>query len=63
MNASRVVEVPDTKLEYPQVTIISRDLSKVGSAYERFKEVKEKHRLNIDFMVNNAGNGVRGLIW
>jgi len=47
----------------PQVTIVAKDLSKPNSAKELFQEIKEKHQLNINFLVNNAGVGIRGKVW
>ena len=52
-----------SKYQCPQITIIDKDLSKPGSADELYSEIKTKHQLNIDFLVNNAGSGVRGKIW
>ncbi len=42
------------------VKIISKDLSKPGSAQEIFQELEEEN-IQIDILVNNAGTGVYGL--
>lgn len=59
----KVAEELKTKYNCPQVTVIAKDLSKSGSAKELFKEIKEHYKLSIDFLVNNAGVGVRGKVW
>ena len=47
----------------PQVTLIAKDLSQPGSASELFKEIKQRHQLQINVLVNNAGVGLRGKVW
>lgn len=42
-----------------EVTIINKDLSKSGSARELYDEVR-KARLQVDYLINNAGFGLRG---
>ena len=48
------------KYQCPQVITIAKDLSKPGAARELFREIKDRYQLSIDFLVNNAGVGVRG---
>jgi short-subunit dehydrogenase len=52
-----------SKYQCPKVIVIAKDLSKPGSATELFREIKDKYRLPIHFLVNNAAVGVRGKIW
>lgn len=59
----KVAKELKSKSQCPQITIIDKDLSKLGAAEELYDEIKNKHQLNIDFLVNNAGSGVRGKIW
>lgn len=42
-----------------KVMTISKDLSKSGSAKELYDEVRKK-RLHVDYLINNAGFGLRG---
>ena len=58
-----VAEELRVQFQCPQVTVIAKDLSKPGSARELVREIKERHRLPIDFLVNNAGVGLRGKVW
>lgn len=59
----KVAKELKSKYQCPQITIIDKDLSKLGAAEELYNEIKNKHQLNIDFLVNNAGSGVRGKVW
>jgi short-subunit dehydrogenase len=46
-----------------QTIIIQKDFDESDLAEELFNEIKEKHQLYIQFLVNNAVTGVRGRIW
>ncbi|CAF1311234.1 unnamed protein product [Adineta steineri] len=59
----KVAEELTVKYHCPQVITIAKDLSKVGSAQELFKEIKERYKLPIDYLINNAGVGLRGTVW
>ena len=59
----KVAEELRVNFHCPQVTVIAKDLSKPGSAAELVREIRERYRLPIDFLVNNAGVGVRGKVW
>lgn len=59
----KVLDEIKTKLEGQHnitVTTIVKDLSKSGSAKELYEEVKSKN-LQVDYLINNAGFGLRGL--
>lgn len=59
----RVASEFKEKYQCPQVITIATDLSKVGAARELFREIKDRYQLKIDFLVNNAGVGLRGKVW
>lgn len=42
-----------------KVFIISKDLSQIGASKEVYDEVKKQH-LSVDYLINNAGFGLRG---